>query len=1305
MRYRSTGTTVGPIERLEPRLLLAADPVTPDNPLWIIPRGDAVIDGLLDDPAWDAAGAIFRTQATRDDRAVAIRMMHNDAGLFLAADVQDFNIWADGVGAGAGNRWEVEQDDSVTFYFDPDNSRDLLLQPSDRALGVNLGLPTDPVNRADGGPVRRWKWVRGDGAGGAPDAIPGGDLPPGAAYASHVRGTVNNPADIDQGWSVEIFIPWSALGMAGPPPHGHTFGINFEMIQDNDGGYRNLADNRDNPDPAVRYLLPHFIDDSVIGSHSSFHSTQAGVRGPVNFAEGMIIDARAGERPAPITDAAVSGVGAFGARLTFTAPAGTSTGLGHVSAYQVRVSSVPITSDALWLAATSIDNAFVPRLRGLPEFLRIAPLDPATSYFLAVRAVDGAGNLGPLSNPVAFTTAPAAGPADMGRIIPSPMGSMLMFENGTPFVVVGDHLGLTWGFTRQLFPGDIWDNANGIYQNFSQHTPAEGPYGPYFDSLQARGINTMRVYLELQNVYFQGNPDPPRGLNWIEHNAGQYNPDMRAFVDNVLREAALRNMKIIFSPFDTFSYDEAFGQEGPWAANFGGPLADINNFFQSPATLSIAKNRMQAVIAWVHASPYASALLGWEPLSEWDSFEWTLNPEGDADPGRETEMRRRAVWIDDLALFIRLNDPDRLVFNSTIVRDPRGPLAREIFYSRTFDALTPHLYTNGNDGPLLNPQPDKSPLAAREAGIFTSYWISHRIDHRPVLNGEWGMTRAHWPGNLPRYGPGFTQQQDEALFRAVVWSSFASGQFGTALRITTEELASNYYLLTTAMRQSQQVFSRFVTSTSLPIDFARFTLRSLAGQVAAAAPGHSLLAWAVSDGGQGVAYVLRDGNVSSAPVSGATLTIAGLSLDRIVDVEIWSTLPGSTAPLATVAGLYTGAGTIQVPLPVFAQDLAIKFRARQTQAQSQRLVALGVGGASITFGLDLDDHPYAHVTDAASGAAAHLDLASLTNFRARAVDMTPLVTPDGLVRLALTDSRGHLWWFSGNLATGHWTADDLTAATGAPGLTGDLTSYQPGWGTIHLAGLDARGHAVNYWWAPAEPWWHFTDLTAAFGGPVLRGGLTGFVTAWDAISLAGLNDQGHVVVYWWAPGIEALNGGDPNRWLVQNMTTDLGGPVFTDQLDAFVTSWGALNIAGLTPAGEVWTYWWSPQLKADNLAAGRPDRWEVANLSALTAAPPLVRGVDAVMSTDGGINIFAVDADAHARLFRWTPGGAWSAVDVAAAAGGPVLSRPPLAASAAGQRLYLAARNDGPDANLVVFSFFLPSRTWTLDYTPFVVQA
>ena len=99
-------------------------------------------------------------------------------------------------------------------------------------------------------------------------------------------------------------------------------------------------------------------------------------------------------------------------------------------------------------------------------------------------------------------------------------------------------------------------------------------------------------------------------------------------------------VRVIEVDVDTFSYDEAFGVEGPWAQSRGGPLSTPDHFFQSTlgttnlGTLTIAKNRMQQVINWVNASPHKSHALGYEFLSEWDSYEWTLHPNGGIEPGR-----------------------------------------------------------------------------------------------------------------------------------------------------------------------------------------------------------------------------------------------------------------------------------------------------------------------------------------------------------------------------------------------------------------------------------------------------------------------------------------------------------------------------------------------------------------------------------------------------------------------------------------------------------------------------------------------
>ncbi|HZW08570.1 MAG TPA: hypothetical protein VFF69_01585 [Phycisphaerales bacterium] len=1306
-------------ERLEDRVFLSAgsDPITTDHPLWAIPHGAAVIDGELDDAGWASAFVTTRSLAFREGTAASVYAMYDGRGIYLATDVKDARLWADGGGGGAGDLWQLEQDDSVTFYFDLDGSREEYLQADDYAFGYSIGNFTDPTNDADG-PVRRFKFVKGDGAGSGTGVGWFGDdwgaieargedpedyyLPTGAAYATTYDGTLNDDSDVDTGWTSELFLPWSAFGVAAPA-HGLTMGMNFDIILDDSGGERDMTRWRWSQEKWDHELI---ADDHMVGVHGSASGTGPGINGPVNYAEVMFIDSRAGQVPATIDDLAIAGITGYSARLAFSAPAGTTTGLGHVSAYQIRYSTSPIASDRDWLEAAAFENRYTPRLAGKDESLRLIGLQPGATYWVAIRAMDGAGNVGGMAVET-FTTQTTAQDRSAGtRLVPSPLGRMMVTESGEPFIAVGDHLGLSWAFTRQMYPGDVWDNANGIFQNFYGRETLEGPYEDYLDSLQARGINTMRVYIELQSTHSDGNPalpESPRGTYWLEHTPGEFNEDMHDFVDLVMEEAAERGMYLIISAFQPYFWDDAFGTEGPWSTAFGGPLSDLDNFFQTPETLTIAKNRMTEVAGWVKSSPYAHRVMGYEMLSEWNASGWTLNPEGDSSPGRAAEYSRRAQWIGELARHTRAVDPQRLVLNSTVIEDPRGPIARSLFYSRDFDVLTPHFYTRGGEEPINNPSSDRSVVPAVEGATVTAHWLHMADDRRPILNGEWGLVGEVWPGGTPYYtdqtymssmpstgGKTYTMAEDEELYNAVLWSAIASGQFGTPLRMASTALSfvtgyhDNGYAITQGfilndhMRGTQQAIATWVANSAIGFDFARYSPDPLTGRLAVSAPGgHTLHAMGASDGSQGIVFILQDRDALAGAVTGARVDIVGLEADAMFDIEIWSTDSGTDAPLSVVEGVFSADGSLSVDLPAFSPSLVLRFKARRAIGQVEEIVALRAGSKTVTFARGLDGQPVASITDGATGAVSTVDIAALTNFRARAVDMTPYVTPNGVVHLAVTDERHHLWVFHGNLADNTWTLVDMTAQISAPGMSGDLTVYQPSWNAIHITGLDGRGHAVAYWWAPGMEDWAYSDLTELFDGPTMRGGLAGFVSGWDGLNIAGLNDAGEVVVYWWAPGLGA--------WQTVNMTQSFDGPTLSGQLSAFTTPWGALNITGLNAEGETVAYWWVPGM----------GEWKVANLTRAAGAPTFSAGVTAAMSTDGGINLFGLDAEDHLVMLRFSlVTSQWSSTDVTQASGAAPIDFPAAAASAGGL-MTVGGRTRSEGAQLVLHTMDLGDDLWT----------
>jgi hypothetical protein len=1300
------------VDQLEARVLMATDPVTPDNPIWFALPGEAVVDGVLNDAAWAGAFTTVRTAPYKPNSSITYKMLAGVSGMFVGFDVKDEYIWADGRGTNVAFHWEVEQDDSMTVYFDTNSSAEELFQPTDFALGIGLGNPESGVIGT--GALKRYKWVKGNATDpGTPLSVnPDNSVSAGMTWKTVINGTVNSgsvlsptTSDKDVGWTTEMFFPWTVLGFTTRPTNGASIGMNFEVIFDDDGGLRDAADYRGGAD---RWSKPHFIDDVVAGVQSSYNDSAAGLRGPINYAQVVFVDPLANSTPTKITDLVSANATGYGGLLKFTAPATVAGSLGGVAGYEIRYSTSAINDETTWTNATLFESAYVPKQQGQAETLRVLGLSPATNYHFAVRSVNAAGQQGPISNDALLTTQSALVDVSNGRrVYASPMGRTLVKENGTAFVPVGDHLGLPWNFARSLYPGDIWDAANNQFVNFNQNLPYEGSADPYFDLLQARGVNTMRVYIELQGYNWNESlrAGLPRGTYSLEYQAGVFNQLMKGFMLNVLREATERGIYVIFATNDTYTYDDTFSTEFPYSTVNGGPLTNINDFFQNSQVLDLTKTRYQTLVSWMNETPfkqYKDNVLGWEPMSEWDSI-WTNNAEGNFNPsatylfnnaGREIEYRRRSVWMEDLGKYIKSIDPNTMLLNSPITRDARGPVARQLFYSRTYDLLTPHYYTISNSEPINNPDTDRTVRPAIENGQLTQWWLVNVNTRIPIVNGEWGNSRVEWvaagKGN-PAYQTGYTQATDEAITRTMMWSGLASGQAGMGLRISTDELnfntipgdptSNNGLILTANMRQLQKTFSNFVNSSTLAIDWRDYNFDALAGRLSStSAAGKRLLSWGTSDGDQGVLYVLQDTRSTTGSVTDGVVTINGLTPDSSFDIEFWSTAIGTTAPLSST-NVFSPRGVLTFNLPSFATDVAVKFKSRAAAGTTQRIVSVSNDTQLLTFTLNGARQPVVSIRDTATGSTTTQYIAAIAGFTGRLNDITPFVWA-GSVHLAATDENHHLHLFTGNPAAGTWTVTDLTALIDAPGITGDLSHYSPSWGAIHIAGLDARGHAINYWYAPGQTTWQFSDLTSLFNGPIMSSGLTGYVTGWDGLNVAGLNSSGEVIVYWWAPGL--------TNWQTLNMTTTFSGSTLTGQLDAWVTPWGALNIGGLTADGDVYTYWWSPTL-------GSTAPWQTANLTTAAAGTPkFTRGVEVGVGSDGSMNIFGLDAQDNLRLVRWVPNtdGLWKGSNVTSLSGGPVVSSP-LGSSSANGSLLLGGRSLGATRTLQLFTYNLTGAAWT----------
>ncbi|MCC6677736.1 MAG: hypothetical protein IT436_11375 [Phycisphaerales bacterium] len=130
--------------------------------------------------------------------------------------------------------------------------------------------------------------------------------------------------------------------------------------------------------------------------------------------------------------------------------------------------------------------------------------------------------------------------------------------------------------------------------------------------------------------------------------------------------------------------------------------------------------------------------------------------------------------------------------------------------------------------------------------------------------------------------------------------------------------------------------------------------------------------------------------------------------------------------------------------------------------------------------------------------------------------------------------------------------------------------YGTAWGGMNIASLDQNGHLQVAWWAPGLRDWYVSDLSEIAGTPALAGSVTVYTTQWAAIHVNAISADGRLVVTWWAP---ALGG----TWYANDLTTDSGGPAVAASRElAFFGNGLNLNLVAYDTQGNIVVYWWHP---------------------------------------------------------------------------------------------------------------------------------
>jgi len=200
-----------------------------------------------------------------------------------------------------------------------------------------------------------------------------------------------------------------------------------------------------------------------------------------------------------------------------------------------------------------------------------------------------------------------------------------------------------------------------------------------------------------------------------------------------------------------------------------------------------------------------------------------------------------------------------------------------------------------------------------------------------------------------------------------------------------------------------------------------------------------------------------------------------------------------------------------------------------------------------------------------------------------------------------------------------------------PRFVSAISSFATQWNALNITGLDSEGNVRAVWIAPGMEQWKVANLSANAGTPRLAGNIATFVTSWGAMNLAGVDPEGKLVVTWWVPGFE--------RWVVSDFNALFGGPeIEPESVTAFTTSWGALNIVGRDERGDVVVYWWVPEFAEESST----DRWHISNLTSNIDDPELPVGtLRGLITDDGQINLFGTNQVNDVIRFFWEPEDRW----------------------------------------------------------------
>jgi hypothetical protein len=180
--------------------------------------GPVRIDGKLDEPSWQAVPwtddfvDIEGNAKPRPRFRTRAKMLWDDDYFYVAAALEEPHVW----GTLTAHDSVIFHDNDFEVFIDPDGDSHEYYEFEINALNTGWDLLLPRPYKDGGKAVNSWEI-------------------PGLKTAVHVRGTLNDPRDTDQGWAVELAFPWKVLGELAyqkvPPRDGDQWRVNFSRVE------------------------------------------------------------------------------------------------------------------------------------------------------------------------------------------------------------------------------------------------------------------------------------------------------------------------------------------------------------------------------------------------------------------------------------------------------------------------------------------------------------------------------------------------------------------------------------------------------------------------------------------------------------------------------------------------------------------------------------------------------------------------------------------------------------------------------------------------------------------------------------------------------------------------------------------------------------------------------------------------------------------------------------------------------------------------------------------------------------------